>query len=110
MANKMQIYIRIESDDGIIGWWTFDRDIGGSYICQGKDLWSYDGPYGYEYCRGTPCTSVKEARTQAKLAVNMATHDGDPNPKATFWAYRNDRLTRLKISKTNTIIWTTQWI
>lgn len=104
MANKTQIYIRIESDDGIIGWWTFDRGVGESYICQGKELWGYD-PYGYEYCRGTPCTSAKEAKDRAKLAVNTANFDGDPNPKATFWAVKNGRLTQLKISKTNTIIW-----
>lgn len=96
MANKTQIYIRIESDDGIIGWWSFDRDTGESYICPGKELWGYD-PYGYEYCRGTPFTYGKEAKAQAKVAVNTAIHDGDPNPKATFWTFKNDRLIRLKI-------------
>lgn len=105
MANKMQIYIRIESDDGIIGWWTFSR-ASDSYICQGADLWCYDSLYG-DYCRGTPCSSVKEAKTEAKLAVDTARFDGDPNPKATFWAFKNGSLTQLKISKTNTITWMT---
>jgi hypothetical protein len=96
MANKMQIYIRVESDDGIIGWWTFDRDVGESYICQGKELWGYDS-YGYEYCRGTPCTSIKEAKARAKVAVSTANFDGDPNPKATFWKYVRGKLTKVKI-------------
>ena len=69
-----------------------------------KSFGGYDS-YGYEYCRGTPCTSAKEAKTRAKLAVSTANFDGDPNPKATFWAFKNGRLTQLKISKTNTIIW-----
>jgi hypothetical protein len=96
MSKKTTIYIKIESDDGVLGWWTFDRGAGESYICPGKELWCHDGPYG-DYCRGTPCTSVKEAKTQAKSAINMANFDGNPNPKATFWVYVRGKLTKVKI-------------
>lgn len=96
MAKKITIYIKIESNDRVLGWWTFDRKTGESYICSGKELWGY-GPYGYEYCRGTPCTSTKEAKTQAKVAVNMANFDGYPNLKTTFWVYVCGKLTNVKI-------------
>ena len=100
----MEIYIRIHSDDGIVGWWTFDFDKSGreNFICEGKELWCCDGVYD-DYCRGTACTSVRQAKREARYAVDLCAHDGDPNPKATFWRMWRGDLVQVKFTRDNRI-------
>ena len=101
MNSKVNIYIAIQSESDIIGWWTFDK-YGESYICDGASL-EATNEYG-DYERGTPCTSIKQAKAEAKLAVNMARYDGDPDPKATFWAYYKGKLVQIKFTRDDKII------
>ena len=93
---KPEIYIRLESEGRPYGWWHFDLR-GESYVIDGVDIM---GEYnGEEYMRPAPCHSIKEAKREAKIAVNTAAYDGDYNPKATFWAFYKGDLVQIKFSK-----------
>ena len=95
----MEIYIRVHSDDdGRVAWWNHNKENGESYLMDGKDLWCFDSPYG-DYCRGTPFSSVKEAKRGAREAVLLAGHDGDVDPKATFWRWVGGKLVQTKFTR-----------
>ena len=99
----MQIYVRVHSDDdGTTAWWNHDKDSHESYLMNGRELWCFDGPYG-DYCRGTPFSSVKEAKREARDAVRTAAHDGDVDPKATFWRWAGGKLVQTKFTRDNKI-------
>ena len=93
----MEIYVRVHSeDDGSVAWWNSDNHE--SYLMDGKDLQCYDSPYG-DYCRGTPFNTVKKAKKEAHEAVNLASHDGMVDPKATFWRWVGNKLVQTKFTK-----------
>lgn len=92
----MEIYVRVHSNDGSILWWNSDGYQ--SYFMDGKDLMNYDGEYG-DYCRGTPFKTVKQARKEARTAVNLAVFDGIVDPKATFWRFVNGKLVQTKFTR-----------
>ena len=100
---KPEIYIRLESDGEPYGWWHFDTEgIGESYIIDGVDI---IGEYnGYEFTRPTACDSIEKAKREAKVAVNLASNDGDYKPKATFWAYYKGKLVQIKFTRDNKIV------
>ena len=101
MANKMEIYIRIESnDDGYCGWWTFDPH-GESYLVDGRALWTTSKLTGDEFCRGTACTSIKQAKHEAKIARDTAGSDGIVDPKVSFWRSVSGRLVQTKFTPDN---------
>lgn len=93
----MEIYVRVHSeDDGTVAWWNADgREC---YLMDGKDLWCCDSPYG-DYCRGTPFNTVKKAKKEAREAVNLASHDGMVEPKATFWRFVKGKLVQTKFTR-----------
>ena len=99
----MEIYIRITSDDdGYCGWWTFD--IGGeSYLIDGRALWTTSKFTGEEYPRGTACTSIKEAKREAKIARDTAGSDGIVDPKVSFWRMVGNTLVQTKFTPDNKI-------
>ena len=95
----MEIYVRVHSeDDGAVAWWNSNEIE--SYLMDGKDLWCLEGPYG-EYCRGTPFNTVKEAKRQARRAIELAGWDGMVDPKATFWRYVRGKLVQTKFTRDN---------
>lgn len=99
----MEIYIRITSDDdGYCGWWTFDT-YGESYLMDGRALWTISKFTGEEYARGTACTSAREAKREAKVALSIACHDGVVDPKVTFWKQVGEKLIQVKITPDNRI-------
>ncbi len=101
---KLDIYIKITSDDdGSAAWWTFDLR-GESYLCDGNDLWAEDRNTGYEYCRGTPCKTVQELKREAKEALKMASFDGMVDPKVSFWKYYGGKLCRVKLTRDGKIV------
>ena len=93
----MEIYIRVHSDDdGQTAWWNSnEREC---YLMDGKELWCFDSPYG-DYCRGTACKSVKEAKKEAREAIRLAAWDGAVDPKATFWRYVKGKLVQTKFTR-----------
>ena len=97
----MEIYIRVHSDDdGAVAWWNSNEYE--SYLMDGKDLWCTDGPYD-DYKRGTAFKTVKEAKREAREAVNLARHDGMVDPKATFWRWVGGKLVQTKFTRDNKI-------
>lgn len=98
----MNIYIRIESDDdGYCGWWTFDRHE--CYLVDGRTLWTTSKFSGEEYARGTACTSIKQAKHEAKIARDIAGSDGIVDPKVTFWRQVGNKLIQTKFTPDNKI-------
>lgn len=95
----MEIYVRVHSeDDGSVAWWNANER--SSYLMDGKDLWCFNSLYGYgDYCRGTAFSSVKEAKRQARQAVDLAGWDGMVEPKATFWRYVRGKLVQTKFTR-----------
>ncbi len=93
----MEIYVRVHSeDDGSVAWWNANsREC---YLMDGKELWCYDSPYG-DYCRGTPFSTVKKAKKEAREAVNLAGYDGMVDPKATFWRMVSGKLVQTKFTR-----------
>ena len=103
MAGKMEIYIRIDSDDdGYRGWWSFDIN-GESYLVDGRALWTTSKFTGEEYARGTACTSIKQAKREAKIARDTAGSDGIVNPKVSFWRQVGNKLVQTKFTPDNKI-------
>ena len=103
MAGKIEIYIRIDSDDnGYCGWWWFDPD-GESYLVDGRALWATSKITGEEYTRGTACTSIKQAKREAKIARVIAGHDGIVDPKVSFWRQIGNKLVQTKFTPDNKI-------
>ncbi len=104
---KLNIYIKVTSDDdGSCAWWTFDPDPKGrgeSYLCDGKELWT-ESYLGYEYCRGTPCQTSKQLKSEAKTALMMAAYDGMVDPKASFWKYFGSKLCQVKVAKNGRVV------
>lgn len=101
MAAKMNIYIRIDSDDdGYRGWWSFDIN-GGSYLVDGNALWTVSKITGEEYSRGTACTSIKQAKREAKIACSTAGSDGIVDPKISFWRQVGGKLIQTKFTPDN---------
>jgi hypothetical protein len=101
MAAKMNIYIRIDSDDsGYRGWWSFGID-GWSYLVDGHALWTVSKITGEEYSRGTACTSIKQAKREAKIACSTANSDGIVDPKISFWRQVGDKLIQTKFTRDN---------
>ena len=99
----MEIYIRIDSDDdGYCGWWSFDND-GESYLVDGRALWTTSASTGEEYTRGTACTSVKQAKSEAKLARANARFNGIVDPKVLFWRLVGNTLVQTKFTQDNKI-------
>ena len=99
----MKIYIRIDSDDdGYYGWWSFDIN-GESYLVDGRALWTTSASTGEEYTRGTACTSVKQARSEAKLARANARSNGIVDPKVSFWRQASGELVQTKFTLDNKI-------
>lgn len=97
----MEIYIRITSDDnGYIGWWTFDP-VGESYLVDGRALWTTSKLTGEEYCRGTACKSIAQAKREAKVASMTAGSDGIVDPKVSFWRYAGGKLIETKFTPDN---------
>ena len=97
----MEIYIRITSDDdGYIGWWTFDP-IGGSYLVDGRALWTTSKLTGEEYCRGTACKSIAQAKREAKVACMTASSDGIVDPKVSFWRKVGSKYVETKFTSDN---------
>ena len=95
----MEIYIRVHSeDDDTVAWWNHDKENGESYLMDGKELWCFNSPYG-DYCRGTPFKTAKEAKRQAREAMRLAAHDGDVDPKATFWRMVGGNLVETKFTR-----------
>ena len=80
------------------------------YFPQMGDWW-----HGWRYiCTRHMCPDIgpnttkevfKSYEDAEKYLEDLVSRLNNPNPKATFWAVKNGRLTQLKISKTNTIIW-----
>ena len=102
MAGKIEIYIRIDSDDnGYCGWW-FDPD-GESYLVDGRALWATNKFTGEEHTRGTACTSVKQAKRESKIARVTASHDGIVDPKVSFWRQVGNKLVQTKFTPDNKI-------
>lgn len=103
MAGKMEIYIRIDSDDdGYRGWWSFDIN-GESYLVDGRALWTTSKFTGEEYARGTACTSIKQAKREAKIARDTAGFDGIVDPKVSFWRQVGNKLVQTKFTPDNKI-------
>lgn len=103
MAGKMEIYIRIDSDDdGYRGWWSFDIN-GESYLVDGRALWTTSKFTGEEYSRGTACTSIKQAKREAKIARDTAGSDGIVDPKVSFWRQVGNKLVQTKFTPDNKI-------
>ena len=103
MAGKMEIYIRIDSnDDGYRGWWSFDIN-GESYLVDGRALWTTSKFTGEEYARGTACTSIKQAKREAKIACSTAGSDGIVDPKVSFWRQVGSKLVQTKFTQDNKI-------
>lgn len=99
----MKIYIRITSDDdGYVGWWTFDP-YGESYLVDGWALWTTSKFTGEEYARGTACTSIKQAKHEAKIARDTAGSDGIVDPKVSFWRPVGNTLVQTKFTPDNKI-------
>lgn len=99
----MNIYIRIESnDDGYCGWWTFDIN-GESHLVDGRTLRTISEIIGEEYARGTACTSIKQAKREAKIARATAISDGIVNPKVSFWRQIGNKLIQTKFTPDNKI-------
>ena len=97
----MDIYIRISSDDdGYIGWWTFDP-VGGSYLVDGRALWTTSKFTGEEYCRGTACKSIAQAKREAKIARMTAGSDGIVDPKVSFWRKVGSKYVETKFTPDN---------
>ena len=97
----MEIYVRVHSDDdGAVAWWSHEDYE--SYLTDGKDLWCTTGPYD-DYRRGTPFTSVRQAKREARDAVRTAGWDGMVEPKATFWRYVHGKLVQTKFTRDNKI-------
>lgn len=93
----MEIYVRVHSeDDGSVAWWNANNRE--CYLMDGKELWCCDGPYG-DYCRGTPFSTVKKAKKEAREAVNLAGYDGMVDPKATFWRMVAGKLVQTKFTR-----------
>lgn len=103
MVGKIEIYIRIDSDDdGYCGWWSFDPD-GESYLVDGRALWTTSKITGEEYARGTACTSVKQAKSEAKIASVTARSNGIVDPKVSFWRQIGNKLVQTKFTPDNKI-------
>lgn len=103
MIGKMEIYIRIDSDDdGYCGWWSFDIN-GESYLVDGRALWTTSKFTGEEYTRGTACTSVKQAKSEAKLARANARSNGIVDPKVSFWRQIGNKIVQTKFTLDNKI-------
>ena len=103
MVGKMGIQIRIDSDDdGYRGWWSFDPD-GESYLVDGRALWTTSKTTGEEYARGTACTSVKQAKSEAKIASVTARSNGIVDPKVSFWRQVGNKLVQTKFTIDNKI-------
>ena len=103
MVGKMEIYIRIDSDDdGYCGWWSFDPD-GESYLVDGRALWTTSKTTGEEYARGTACASVKQAKSEAKIASVTARSNGIVDPKVSFWRQVGNKLVQTKFTIDNKI-------
>ena len=103
MVGKMEIYIRIDSDDnGYRGQWWFDPD-GESYLVDGRALWATNKFTGEEHTRGTACTSIKQAKREAKIASVTARHDGIVDPKVSFWRQVGNKLVQTKFTPDNKI-------
>ena len=103
MIGKIEIYIRIDSDDdGYCGWWSFDTG-GESYLVDGRALWTTSKFTGEEYTRGTACTSVKQAKSEAKLARANARSNGIVDPKVSFWTSSGSELVQTKFTLDNKI-------
>ena len=103
MIGKMEIYIRIDSDDdGYCGWWSFDIN-DESYLVDGRALWTTSKFTGEEYTRGTACTSVKQAKSEAKLARANARSNGIVDPKVSFWRHVGNKLVQTKFTLDNKI-------
>lgn len=103
MVGKIEIYIRIDSDDdGYCGWWSFDPD-GESYLVDGRALWATIKFTGEEYTRGTACTSVKQAKGEAKIARVTARSNGIVDPKVSFWRQIGNKLVQTKFTPDNKI-------
>ena len=103
MIGKMEIYIRIDSDDdGYCGWWSFDIN-DESYLVDGRALWTTSKFMGEEYTRGTACTSVKQTKSEAKLARANAHSNGIVDPKVSFWRQVGNKLVQTKFTLDNKI-------
>lgn len=103
MTGEMQIYIRIDSDDdGYRGWWSFDTTYG-SYLTDGRALWTTNKITGEEYSRGTVCTSIKQAKREAKIACCNAGDNGIVDPKISFWRHVGGKLVQTKFTRDNKI-------
>lgn len=103
MVGKIEIYIRIDSDDdGYCGWWSFDPG-GESYLVDGRALWATIKFTGEEYTRGTACTSVKKAKSEAKIARVTARSNGIVDPKVSFWRQIGNKLVQTKFTLDNKI-------
>ena len=103
MAGKIEIYIRIDSDDdGYCGWWSFDTG-GESYLVDGRALWATSKFTGEEYTHGTACTSVKQAKSEAKIARVTARSNGIVDPKVSFWRQIGNKLVQTKFTPDNKI-------
>ena len=97
----MEIYIRITSDDnGYVGWWTFDP-IGESYLVDGHALWTISKLTGEEYCRGTACKNIAQAKREAKIARMTASSDGIVDPKVSFWRKVGSKYVETKFTSDN---------
>jgi len=88
----MKIYIRIHDDDGIITWWNHTNYE--SYFMDGKDLISNE-----DYFRGTPCTTFKQLKHEAKEAKLLAYHNAFINPKVTYWRFVNGEFVQTKFTR-----------
>lgn len=101
MARNMEIYIRIDSDDdGYRGWWSFFIN-GESFLVDGRALWTTSKITGDEYARGTACTSIKQAKREAKVAKDIAGWDGIVDPKVSFWRQVGNKLIQTKFTRDN---------
>ena len=99
----MKIYIRIDSDDdGYYGWWSFDIN-GESYLVDGRAFWTTSASTGEEYTRGTACTSIMQAKREAKLARANARFNGIVDPKVSFWRQASGELVQTKFTLDNKI-------
>lgn len=103
MAGKMEIYIRVDSDDnGYRGWWSFGTN-GERYLVDGRALWTTSELTGEEYARGTACTSIKQAKREARIVRDAPGFDGIVDPKVSFWRQVGSKLVQTKFTRDNKI-------
>lgn len=66
-------------------------------------FWATSKFTGEEYTRGTACTSVKQAKSEAKIACANARSNGIVDPKVSFWRQIGNKLVQTKFTPDNKI-------